>query len=59
MLDISDFRDHANVIKEDHDKRGLPHDKINEVITLDEEWRKAVYEQNVARKKRNDSAKLP
>ena len=58
MLDISDFRDNANVIKEDHDKRGLPHDKINEVITLDEEWRKAVYEQNVARKKRNDSAKL-
>ena len=58
MLDISDFRDNANVIKADHDKRGLPHDKINEVIKLDEEWRTAVYEQNLARKKRNDSAKL-
>ncbi len=58
MLDISDFRDNANVIKADHDKRGLPYDKIDEVIKLDEEWRKAVYEQNVARKKRNDLAKL-
>ncbi|MED5486017.1 MAG: serine--tRNA ligase [Candidatus Thermoplasmatota archaeon] len=58
MLDISDFRDNANAIKADHDKRGLPHDKINEVIKLDEEWRTAVYEQNLARKKRNDSAKL-
>ena len=37
MLDISDFRDNANVIKADHDKRGLPHDNINEVIRLDEE----------------------
>jgi len=58
MLDISDFRENAKVIKADHDKRGLSHDKINEVIKLDEEWRKAVYEQNLARKKRNDSAKL-
>ena len=49
MLDISDFRDNANVIKADHDKRGLPHDNINEVIRLDEEWRKAVYEQSLAR----------
>ena len=58
MLDISDFRENAKVIKADHDKRGLPHDNINEVIKLDEEWRKAVFEQNLARKKRNDSAKL-
>ena len=58
MLDISDFRDNANVIKADHDKRGLPHDNINEVIRLDEEWRKAVYEQSLARKERNDTAKL-
>jgi seryl-tRNA synthetase len=58
MLDISDFRDNANVIKADHDKRGLPHDKVNEVIKLDDEWRTAIYEQNLARKKRNDSAKL-
>tara|TARA_B100001564_G_scaffold215397_1_gene181317 strand:+ start:1195 stop:2478 length:1284 start_codon:yes stop_codon:yes gene_type:complete len=58
MLDISDFRDNANVIKADHDKRGLPHDNIDEVIRLDEEWRKAVYEQSLARKERNDTAKL-
>ena len=58
MLDISDFRDNANVIKADHDKRGLPHDNIDEVIKLDDEWRKAVYEQSLARKERNDTAKL-
>ena len=58
MLDISEFRDNDDAIRADHDKRNLPHDKIDEVIKLDEEWRKAIFEQSLARKKRNDSAKL-
>ena len=58
MLDISDFRENADAIRADHDRRNLTHEKIDEVIKLDELWRKAVYEQNLARKKRNESAKL-
>ena len=58
MLDISDFRENADAIRADHDRRNLTHEKIDEVIKLDELWRKAVYEQNLARKKRNEAAKL-
>ena len=41
MLDISMFREHADVIRADHDRRGLTHENIDEVIRLDEEWRRA------------------
>ena len=41
MLDMSMFREHAEVLKADHDKRDMPHDNIDEVIRLDEEWRQA------------------
>ncbi len=42
MLDINMFREQSDVIKADHDRRGLPHDAIEEVISLDEQWRKAI-----------------
>ncbi|RAH14861.1 MAG: serine--tRNA ligase [Methanobacteriota archaeon] len=58
MLDISEFRDNDSVIRADHDKRKIPHNKIDKVIQLDEEWRRAVFDQSLARKKRNDAAKL-
>ncbi|MDE0707736.1 MAG: serine--tRNA ligase, partial [Candidatus Poseidoniales archaeon] len=57
MLDIRMFRDHADVIRADHDRRGLQHDAIDEVIRLDEAWRKARYDADQLRRKRNEAAR--
>ena len=57
MLDMSMFREHADVLRDDHDKREMPHDNIDEVIRLDEEWRQARYDADQLRKKRNEAAR--
>ena len=57
MLDINMFREQSDVIKADHDRRGLPHDAIEEVISLDEQWRKARYDADQLRKARNEAAR--
>ena len=57
MLDMSMFRDHADIVRADHDRRGLPHDSIDEVIRLDEEWRKAQFEADQLRRQRNEAAR--
>ena len=57
MLDMSMFRDHADVLRADHDKREMPHDNIDQVIRLDEEWRQARYDADQLRKKRNEAAR--
>ena len=57
MLDMSMFREHADVLRADHDKREMPHDNIEEVIRLDEEWRQARYDVDQLRKKRNEAAR--
>ena len=57
MLDMSMFREHADVLRADHDKREMPHDNIDEVIRLDEEWRQARYDVDQLRKKRNEAAR--
>jgi len=57
MLDMSMFREHADVLRADHDKREMPHDNIDEVIRLDEEWRQARYNGDQLRKKRNEAAR--
>ena len=57
MLDISMFREHWDIIRADHDRRGLGHENIDEVIRLDEEWRKARYEVDQLRKSRNEAAR--
>ena len=44
MLGINMFREHADIIRADHDKRGLPHDQIEAVISLDNDWKKARYD---------------
>ena len=36
MLDINLFRTTPEVIRKDHDKRGIPHDNIDRVIELDQ-----------------------
>ena len=57
MLDIRMFREYADVIRADHDKRGLSHESIDEVIRLDEAWRKARYDADQLRRKRNEAAR--
>ena len=57
MLDIKMFRDHADIIRADHDKRGLAHDAIEEVIRLDEAWKKAGHASSQLRKERNEAAR--
>ncbi len=51
------FRSNIDDIRADHDKRDIPHDNIDEVIRLDTEWRKARFDADLLRKKRNEAAK--
>ena len=57
MLDIKMFRDHADIVRADHDKRGIPHDNIDEVIHLDDAWKKARYDADQLRRQRNQAAR--
>ena len=57
MLDMNTFRENADLIRADHDKRGLAHDSIDEVLRLDKEWKDALHEQSEARRQRNVAAK--
>ncbi|MEC9393552.1 MAG: serine--tRNA ligase [Candidatus Thermoplasmatota archaeon] len=54
---MSMFREHADVLRADHDKRDMPHDNIDAVIRLDEEWRQTRYDADQLRKKRNEAAR--
>ncbi len=57
MLDMRMFRESSDVIRADHDRRGLPYDAIDEVIRLDQEWRETQYEMDQLRRKRNEAAR--
>ncbi len=57
MLDIHKFRDNQNIIRADHDKRGLNHDNINQVIELDQLWLSLQHQTNQLRQKKNIAAK--
>ena len=57
MLDISMFRNNVDDIRADHDKRKIPHNNIDEVIRLDNEWRKTRFDVDILRKSRNEAAK--
>ncbi len=57
MLDINLFRENKDIIFADHIKRKIPNNNINEVIRLDEEWRKVRYDSDVLRKERNEAAR--
>ena len=57
MLDITMFREHADVIRADHTKRGLPHDNINRVIELDQNWRNLLHETDQWRREKNEAAR--
>ena len=57
MLDMTMFRENSDVIRADHDRRGIPHGPIDEVIRLDEEWRGSQYEVDQLRRKRTEAAR--
>ncbi len=58
MLDIELFRENtANLIRADHDKRGISHEKIDQVINLDNEWKDALHKMELARRERNNAAR--
>ena len=58
MLDIELFRENsANLIRADHDKRGISHEKIDQVIDLDNEWKNALHDMELARRERNTAAR--
>ena len=44
MLDMRMFRENAEVLRADHDKRKMPQDNIDEVIRLDNAWKQASYD---------------
>ena len=57
MLDIYLFREKHEIIRADHDKRGLPHDKIDQVIHFDKLWLSLQHQTNQLRQKKNTAAK--
>ena len=57
MLDITMFREHADLIRADHTKRGLAHDNIDKVIELDQNWRNLLHETDQLRREKNEAAR--
>lgn len=57
MLDITMFREHADLIRADHTKRGLAHDNIDRVIELDQNWRNLLHETDQLRREKNEAAR--
>ena len=57
MLEMRMFREAADVIRSDHDRRGISHDLIDEVIALDKQWKDHRYKVDQIRRQRNDAAR--
>ena len=57
MLDMNMFLNEPDVIRKDHDKRGIPHDNINQVIELDQQWIHLQHETNQLRAMKNTAAR--
>ena len=51
------FRDNHQLIRADHDKRGIPHDKIDEVIRYDKLWLNLQHQTNQLRQQKNTAAR--
>ena len=51
------FREHADLIRADHTKRGLAHDNIDKVIELDQNWRNLLHETDQLRREKNEAAR--
>ena len=57
MLSMDLFRSDADKIRADHDKRGITHEKIDQVIDLDEQWRGALKQMEDGRRERTLAAR--
>lgn len=57
MLEMRMFRELADVIRADHDRRGISHDLIDQVISLDKEWKDIRYKVDQIRRQRNEAAR--
>ena len=57
MLDMKLFRDNPEVIRRDHERRGISQEPIDEVIRLDNEWKNSLHTMEASRRKRNIAAK--
>ena len=57
MLSMDWFREKSDEIRADFDRRKIDHEPIDQVITLDNEWRNAIKEKDLARRERNNAAK--
>lgn len=57
MLSMDLFRNQIDVIRTDHDKRAISHERIDAVISLDNNWKNAQKEMEDARKMRNQAAR--
>jgi seryl-tRNA synthetase len=51
------FRENANILRADHDKRKISQENIDEVIRLDNAWKQASYDSDLLRKSRNEAAR--
>ena len=51
------FRDNQEQIRADHDKRGISHEKIDQVIHFDKLWLSLQHQTNQLRQKKNTAAK--
>jgi seryl-tRNA synthetase len=51
------FRDKHQQIRADHDKRGIPHDKIDNVIKYDKLWLNLQHQTNQLRQQKNTAAR--
>ena len=51
------FRDNHQQVRFDHDKRGIPHDKIDEVIRYDNLWLSLQHQTNQLRQQKNTAAR--
>ena len=51
------FRELAEVIRADHNRRGISHDLIDQVISLDQEWKDLRYKVDQIRRQRNEAAR--
>ena len=57
MLNMDLFRNQIDIIRADHDKRAISHERIDAVISFDNDWRNAQKEMEDARRMRNQAAR--
>tara|TARA_B110000459_G_scaffold88968_1_gene99615 strand:- start:6329 stop:7621 length:1293 start_codon:yes stop_codon:yes gene_type:complete len=57
MLDIHLFRDEPDRIRADFDRRSLPHDQIDNVISLDAKWKDLLHQTSDLRRQKNEAAR--